>query len=648
MAPSSSPASAREAGAWYHRPLLVLLVLAVFGQLLGHEFLRWDDDIHITHTAQLRPPSAEGLLRFWAEPFKGLYTPLAYSYWLLLTSLSAGGQAAPGAPLAPLWFAAGQLVLHGAAVLLVHALLLRLVRTASGALLGAALFAVHPLQVEAVAWMSEARGLLSGVFSLAALVLVLDWRDRGGKLRWGGATLCLILGLCAKPSAVAVPPIALLLLLVRGRAPLVALRSTLPWFVLAAAFAWVSAQLQADAEQVASASPVERCAVALDSLGYYAVKLFCPLGLAPDHARTPEFVIQGGWRQGYGLAGAALVLLAVWGWRGRRAGLWAPPALGAAALAPVLGLIPFDHQLISTVADRYAYLAMLGAAYAAARLVESGRGGSPRARSVAGAAAIAGLALLAGRQAGHWHDTRSLFAHNLRVQPRSVLSLTQLGIAAEADFDPLTAQEQYRRALELDPGHAKAWTNLGNVAFALGDLEGARSAYERSLELRPKGKVARRNVRRLDALVADWEAVLAAERAAAEDGDPRALRRRGAALHELGRTAEAIEDYERALAARPDWTAAELELAWILAATLEHADPERALALVEGASSARAGWVRAMALWARGPEHRQAVLREASEAARAALNAGDPELERRIRGWMRGVELGRRGPGLRR
>jgi len=625
---------------WVQRLLLVGLVLAVFGRVLGHGFLAWDDLLNVVNNEQLRPPSWAGLAAFWRAPFKGLYVPLAYTYWDALVWITEGGAGrAAGSALDPRLFAAGQVLLHAGSVLLVHGLLRRLVQDGRAALVGAAVFAVHPLQVEAVAWLSEARGLLSGLLVLGALSLFLRWRARGGWPEGVLAAACLSLGLLAKPSAVVGAPLAVVLARLAGHRWRACLLGALPWFALAGVFVLVSASVQVDEQQVAATPLAGRLVVALDALGHYASKLLWPTGLAPDHGRRPEWVLAAGWRQvNAALFVATALLLRPW----RRIRVAGPLALFVLGLTPVLGLVPFDHQLISTVADRYAYLALLGPALGVALALERRPRWGPVATVLL--AVLAGLSFV---QVGRWKDTRALFEHNLALYPASPVAHMQLGILAEADFDLMAARRHYEAALAQDPLDAKAWTNLGNVRYACADTDGALEAYERSLALRPKGKVARMNVRRLEKAIAAWRATLESERAAAEAGDLRARLRRAEALEGLGRPSEAAAEYERALEANPEGSAAALGLAWILASSADPAvaDPERALELAGGSATARAHWIRAQAHAALGAV--PLALQDCAAASAAAARTGNEDLARRVAGWRAGLERGERPPSLR-
>src|SRR5688572_2968348 len=177
--PPSSAAPSQEAGSmspvWLYG-LLILAVLATYGRILQHEFVDWDDGGHITNNPHLDPVSWKSMVHFWREPYFFHYVPASYTLFTLEAWLAQSSRDATGdLQFNPAIFHAGSLVLHIGCVLLTYRLLsiLRGQRVAAAA--GALLFALHPLQVESVAWISEQRGLLCAMFSLLCLMAYLKF-----------------------------------------------------------------------------------------------------------------------------------------------------------------------------------------------------------------------------------------------------------------------------------------------------------------------------------------------------------------------------------------------------------------------------------------------------------------------------------------
>lgn len=511
---------------WMPAFALALLVGGVFGQTVLFGWVNLDDDVNVTKNPYLNPVTSGSLQRLWTAAYEDLYVPVAYTLFAAETVASRfviGDK--PGEPPDPRPFHALSVGLHLANVLLVWSLLERLTNGRRWvAAAGAALFAVHPLQVESVAWISEQRGLLSALCALAALrlhVAVSDMPPRSAAAWFmaSAAATCYGAALLSKPQVVTLPAIAFLLDVWRlGRSPRAAFFGLAPWLVLAAGAAWVVQSLQAG-DRVAFVHPWLRPVVAADALRWYASKLVWPVHLGIDYGRTPAAVLADRIACALALTGVMAVLtLAVVS----RSGGWRLPlAISLAALGPVLGIVPFLFQGYSTVADRYAYIAMLGPAIA---LADAARGWCERGRwrpLVACCGVIILFAALSGSQARHWRSAIALNEQTLKVNPESFLGACNLG-AALIDADRLPeAAKWLARSVMARPGNVNANLSLGIALDKLGRLEEAASCYEAVLSLRPSHAEAH-----------NYLGVICARR---------------------GHVAEAEDHFRRALAAKPGY-----------------------------------------------------------------------------------------------
>src|SRR5215813_1795845 len=239
---SGSSAVNRGTASWIPHAaatLLVLVTLAVFWQVHGYQFVLWDDGLHIFDNPYLQALTFDNILAFWRKPYAELYMPLTYTLWALTAAVSRGVTANPtdGVPLDPQVFHALNLLVHLLSVLvvwrIVRLLLSRIVtrpaltRVAWAAAGGALLFAVHPLQVEAVAWVTGFKDVLGGFLSCVAVWQYLRYasgsveaasppKAAGGQVRrsvgrYWLATGVFVLALLAKPTAVVVPVVAWIL-----------------------------------------------------------------------------------------------------------------------------------------------------------------------------------------------------------------------------------------------------------------------------------------------------------------------------------------------------------------------------------------------------------------------------------------------------
>lgn len=448
---------------------LAVVSAAVFGRSVGHGFLFWDDRGFIAGNPLIAHPSARNLLALWTRPLLSLLAPLTYTLWTLVSTLAG---------LRPWAFHLTNVVLHCLNAWAVLALLARIGASREAALAGALLFAVHPLQTETVAWASETKDLLAALLSLVAIgeyVRFWEVRTRAAYVR---AAAAFALALLAKPSAVVTP----VLVVVLGRAACGrgwrdSIRGLTPWFAAAATWTVVAIRVQPSAERLRYVAPVWlRPAVALDTLTFYLEKLVLPVGLAPDYGRTSERLVASG-ALTHGWIPAAALLAATWILRRRLPALAVGVALFVAALLPVLGLVPFDFQQYSNVADHYVYLAMLGPAVGLALVYRD----LPRVVRRILPVALVTLACASFAQTSRWKDDVTLYAHTLTVNPRSAMAENNTGQVLEERGRLDEALVHYRRALELDPGDDGALNNVGNVLYKQGRYEDAIAHYREVL-----------------------------------------------------------------------------------------------------------------------------------------------------------------------
>ena len=478
---------------------IAAVILIAFGRIVSHGWVNFDDPIHVTENPSFFPLSWRELGGFWVRPYEHLYVPASY---MLFAAESAASRWLHGdGPMAvprPGLFHAVSLALHVAASLLVLRILRRFTTQPWAAVVGGLVFALHPLQVESVAWIAEQRGLLAAVFSLLAIDQFLEWteRDQGrSRLRasYVLATGALVVALLAKPSAVVTPLVAFALASHgrKGPMPTMPTMPTLiwalaPWAVLAVAAAICTRFVQpADLTRV-HVPLMTRPLIAGDAIAFYAGKLLVPVNLCVVYGRTPQATLA----DPYAPVTAGLVAIAFAGVlllpRGREWRL--PLALFVIPLLPVLGFTDFVYQNNSTVADRYMYLAMLGPALAVAMAID-------RLQAVAGARPDGRLPLAAGipvavlcllltwQQVGLWRDSLTLFTSSLESGHESSVALNNLGIALTEAGRPDDALPLLLRAVERDPTDAGGWFNLGNAHAAADEFTEAGQAFDRCLAL---------------------------------------------------------------------------------------------------------------------------------------------------------------------
>jgi len=552
------------------RWLLVFLVtIVLYAPSVSYDFVDYDDYVHVVSNPAIHPPSWEGVWRLWHSPYRNVYIPLTYTVYAAESWLATIGNQ----PIRPQVFHAGSVLLHATCAALVYVVLRQLSTSPFAAMIGALFFAWHPLQVESVAWISSLSGLLSGAFGLLAIWQYVKFAQRRESTandpsvlqtrspRWHylAATGALALALLAKPIAVSVPLIVAVLDVAWIKRSVRAVAwSVAPWLLMAAVLAVVTRSQQPGELLRSGAEPLERPLVAADALAFYLTKLVIPFRLTPDYGRTPAALMQSAWAFTSWLLPVGLIVLAWWLGAGRR--FWGALAVFVAGVLPVLGLIPFGHQDISTVADRYVYLAMLGPTLMVGSWLTHHDEGRWRRGAVG---VVAGLGIMTLVQSSHWRNSYALAKHGLAVQPESLVMHVTLAKAYERDGDSQAALESYALAAEHAPENPLAHYYYGEALSGHGRLEEAITHLRTAIRLAPTYLPAKLSLALALERAGQWSA--AAELAGQlADADPTAIepQRLKARLHfRAGRSEEALWIYDHLLRSRPDDAATLLAIA---------------------------------------------------------------------------------------
>lgn len=504
---------------------LVIITAAVFGQIIGFGWMGWDDNFNVTENPGFHPATWASVWGFWQKPYEGLYIPVSYT--LYAAEVAVSRVVFPGDSLDARPFHAVSLLLHATCVLLVWQILRSRIAAGWPAVAGSMVFALHPLQVESVAWISEQRGLLSAAMCLGMLCLS---RDTATSPARRAACLALFtLGILAKPQAV-VTPLLLAILSGKGswRATITATRRLLPLLVTAAVVSVITKIQQPSAWSWEGADVAVwlRPIIAGDAICFYAEKFLVPVRLCLDYGRTPARVLADPL-----LVGRACLALAVI--TGicvvpRMRPLRVPIMLAVAGLLPVLGLVPFTFQGFSTVADRYTYLPMLGAAVGVAQAAACVRPTHAVAAATGFVFWVLVLTTLTLGQLPVWRDSDALNRQILRVNPLSAGGRLGLGAALARSGRLPEAADELRAAVAANPKYAKARHKLAVTLHALGLREEAEEQYRAALKLRPRWSYPHNDL--------------------------------GILLAEQGRLEEAIWHFREAIALRPDLSAQRINL----------------------------------------------------------------------------------------
>jgi len=516
------------------RLFILVLIAATFVVYLPvwHAGFIWDDDAHVTQNPTLR--SLDGLRRIWFElGATPQYYPLVHtSFWVEYHLWGSE----------PFAYHLVNVVLHALNAILVW-LILRKLRIA-GAWLAAMIFALHPVHVESVAWITERKNVLSGVFYLTSLLAYLHFcmpelensseREQVRKHYW----LALVLYMCALlcKSVTCTLPAAVLLLIwwKHGRIRWRDVAPLLVFFVLGAAVGlttiWMEQHRVGTEGAVYALSFGQRCLLAGRAFWFYAAKLFWPQNLVFFY---PQWKMDTAiwWQYAFPL-GVVIVMGVLWIMRNR----WGRGPLVAVlfyivSLAPALGIFSVYPFRYSFVADHFQYLASLGLiALVSAGVTIALRNASTQIAVTTPLLVVLGV--LSWRRAEAFRNNEALWRDTIAKNPDCWVACNNLGTLLQQSGKPEEALEEYNRALQLNPDFAEAHYNVGNIQSDAGKLEEAIAHYERAVQIDPRYAAAYNNL--------------------------------GNALLKLGKTQDAIARFEQAVQFKPNMVEAHYNLANVL------------------------------------------------------------------------------------
>jgi tetratricopeptide (TPR) repeat protein len=589
--------------------LIFLGTLVTYYPALSAGFI-WDD--HPGHVTKPELRSLDGLARIWTEVgATQQYYPLLHSAFWLEHQLWGD---------APFVYHLLNVLLHATAACLVGAVLRRL--AVPGAWFAALLFALHPVAVESVAWISEQKNTLSTVLYLCATLAFVRFHENRQPRSYVIATLWFIAALLTK-TVTATLPAALLVILWWRHGRLAWRRDVtplLPWFLLSigagALTAWVEhAQIGAQGGDFAL-GPIERVLLAGRAVWFYLSKVLWPAELIFIY---PRWRIDTGeaWQWLFPLF-ALLVLGALWFRRRQNRGLLAGALFFGGTLFPALGFVNVFPFIYSFVADHFQYVALL----AVLALIASGatqwaaRWPAAVARGVA-AAVLLTLGTLTWRHAATFRDVFTLYTTTIARNPACWMAHNNLAIALVDAGRAIEALPHYEKALALRPNYAEAENNFGYALTQLGRAADALPHLQRAVQIKPAYAEAHNNLgaammglnRPSEGMSAFSEAIRLKPSYAVAHFNL------GLALASNGKPAEAIPHFQRALERDPNY--ADAELNWGIALTVSgraaEAMPhfERALQLNPQNLHARVSYGRALAALGR--------LEEAIAEFRAAI-----------------------------
>lgn len=565
--------TARDWRPWIICLALAAMVFGVFGQTVSYEFIDYDDPGYVYENPMVvRGLTGPGVAWAFTSFYGDNWHPVTWLSHMLdcqIYGLHPGG--------------------HHLTSVLLHAvtavLLFLVVRQLSGALwrsaFVAAVFAIHPLRVESVAWVSERKDVLSALFFVLTIAAYVRYA-RGPRTwpRYGLVMLLFVLGLMCKPMLVSLPLILLLLdfwPLRRGESWLKLAVEKIPLLALSLVSGVVTLVAQHGAIQSGGsfAFPL-RLGNALASTFTYLQEIVWPVGLvlyypvAPHGIPAQQVILSG-------VVVAAISALAVWlrrkqpwllmGW------LWY-----LVMLMPVLGLVQVGGQ---AHADRYTYLPQIGIYLAVTWCLAE----SQASRAVLGGLAAGALGMFffcAWQQTSIWQNSETVWSYTLANTTDNDVACENMGVLRMRQGKLEEAMAFFQKTLEIQPDSPDANNNLGNALLKVGQIDEAIAHCQRAVQLMPGDAEAWANLAnglfrkgRVDDAIADFHKALQLN-----PGMAMGYNNLGAALRAKGRLDDAIVEYKKALQLKPRLAEANYNLAIVL---LQKNQPEHALSHLQEA-----------------------------------------------------------------
>lgn len=566
---------------WLICLLLSAITLLVFWPVTSHEFINYDDPLYVTENPHVQAGLTQESIA-WAFGHvtgEGTYwhpvTWLSHMLDCQLFGLKAGRHHLTN------------LLFHTANVLLLFLALRRMTGAAWRSAVVAGLFALHPLQVDTVAWIAERKNVLSTLFWMLTLLAYEAYARRPGVTCYTLVFIAMALGLMCKPMLVTIPCVLLLLdywplrrivevqpgwvspdaaSYPRYKWPRLLLEK-MPLLGLAAVSSAVTVMahqrlgLLPTGEQLPLSSRVEHALVAYAG---YLEKIVWPVDLAVFYPHP------GTWPSERVLLSALLVagitVLAGW-WARKRPYLIAGWLWFLGTLVPVIGLVQAGTQ---SMADRFAYVPIIGVCILAVWGLAEMLGRAPFHRIImagTAGAVLCACGIAARRQVGYWQDSETLFGHTVRVTRDNFVALLNYGVGLGEHGKLEEAVKQYEEALRVNPGYPQAERNLGNALALQGKLEAAIPHYATALKSKPDYAEAEYNwgsALALEGKLNEAEGhFLAALRLSPDYAE--AHNSYGNLLVLQGRTDNAIAEYRAAIKAKPDYAEAHCFLGRALA-----------------------------------------------------------------------------------
>ncbi|MBC7784863.1 MAG: glycosyltransferase family 39 protein [Burkholderiales bacterium] len=459
---------------WLDLAIIFVIVCAVFAAVVPGPYAHMDDTSMLRDNVRYLDPSWSNFVKHYTDPAFNIFAPLTYSVWHVIAYFVLDLDAPTAEQrMPPTVFKTVSVLVHAASAIAAWRVLRHLTEHRWAPVLGALAFALHPIQVESVAWTTGLKDELCGLFSFLAIASYLSHFRSNRRRDWVLTFLFVIAATLSKPTGV-ILPLTLFLVdcLVTNRSMEQRFRLAAPFIFPAVISGAVMMHIQTPTNLY---SPLwARPLIAADAIAYYLYKIILPINLVPDYARAPDVIIDDRsifWTWIIPAIVGALLLR----FGSRRLKLAA--VLLVMPLLPVSGLLRFDMQQYSTVTDHYLYQSLLGVGLVMMLIAE--RATIHRA---AVCVVLGIMSVLTVFQITRWWDQRALQTHNAQLQPKSLMSYAGLASRAIRDGDFEQAERHARRAIAIRPRPVE-YNNLSQLLMAQNRYAESSEAGRRALDL---------------------------------------------------------------------------------------------------------------------------------------------------------------------
>ena len=548
--------------------VLIVVTFAVFWQVNQYNFINFDDPGYVTENSHIQSGfTLDGFRWAFSTKDSGLWNPLVWLSLMFdyqLHGLNAGG------------YHLTNLILHVMSALLLFWLFNRMTGAIWKSAFVAAIFALHPLHVESVAWIAERKDVLSAFFWMLTLCLYVYYTEKPVIRRYLLVLLCFTCALMSKPMVITLPIVMILLdywpldrlqsdkkklseTKIAGIIPLWQLKEKIPFFILSAVMVIITlynpnTHDMSDTRDLQHYSLISRLANAPVAFVTYLEKTFWPHNMAVFYPFSDQIPL---WQ----VLGASLLILvisvAVIIMMKRLPYLFTGWMWYAITIAPVIGIIQISITAPYAMADRYHYLPSIGLAVMMAwgipALIKS-EAIRKKLLFPAGIFFLGIISFISWNQCGYWKNSATLFYHALQVTKDNALAHHSFGLSLFKKGKIEEAIDHFNEAIRLKPDYAGAYYNRGIAYGKLGQHQRAIEGYTEAILLKPDDADAYNNRGNAYAELGQNQRAIEdyteAIRLKPDDAD--AYNNRGNAYAELGQHQPAIEDYTEAIRLKPD------------------------------------------------------------------------------------------------